>query len=125
VTGSGKTQAFNSINAAALQTRTLTLTYINDVGTVTTGVYTGVRLKDVLSACGMTPGAVRIVSQDGLAKDYTADMVNADDTLLAWHRNLSEGKTTGPENMIPPRMCPGSSGASDMYLKEVKTITLL
>ena len=125
MTGGGKTQAFTSIDAAKLPTRTLTLTYVNDFGTVTTGVYTGVRLKDVLEACGMTPGAVRVTSADGLTMDYPANLVTADDTLLAWHRNLSEGKTTGPESMLPPRMCPGGSGESVMYLKEVKSITLL
>ncbi|MCL2107168.1 MAG: molybdopterin-dependent oxidoreductase [Oscillospiraceae bacterium] len=119
VKGGGKTQTFTSADAAKLSVLTKTMTTVNSYGTVTNYSFTGVRVRDILSACGISvpSGAVLLVtSADTYTAELSYDLITAEDTLLAW-------KDRG-DTLVPPRMAPRGSRNSALYVKEVASIEL-
>lgn len=97
------------------------MSYVNSIGQTSTHSFTGVRLRDVLTACGADPQALgngatlTVTAGDDFSVEYPRGLIQASDTLLAWKQ---DGQT------ISPRMCPGSSSDANMFIKEVAAIKL-
>ena len=124
VKGPGVTRTFTNQDAARLEIVTLPMTYTNSYGRTTNVTVTGVRLVDLLAACGLTPGSasLEVTARDGYAMTYSNDLVTSSQTLLAWEGVFSDGADM-PANEFP-RLCPGSSNESNLYVKGVGTIEL-
>jgi len=98
------------------------MTTINSFGTSKTRDYTGVRVKDVLSKCGVNvqnlgAGAtLTLTSDDGYTQSYSREIILSDKTLLAWKEDA--------QTLAALRMCPGGETDTNMYVKGVVSITL-
>ena len=110
---------FDSLDAEALPQVETEMTTTNSSGFTVTSRYKGITLRSLLAYINVQyVSSVTVSSMDGNTATYNADMVMADDTLLAWEMDGA------PIETVPPlRMCPGS-GTADDYVKLVSTINV-
>jgi hypothetical protein len=95
-----------------------TVTTENMSGEKVEATYTGLRLKDVLAAAGVTDyTTVTAVANDGYTTDYDKAVADADTTLVA----IEKDKATGEDGTVWLAPC-GSTTAKD-YSKLVVEIT--
>ena len=96
----------------------ITVTVVNSKGSASEATYTGYKLADVLTACGIT-GATKVsaIANDGYAAELAADYINSDYTLVA----IEKDKETGEDGTI--WVAPCESTVSGDYAKLVVEIT--
>jgi len=120
---------FDETDLASLDAQTLHMKTVNSYGTVTDYIFTGVRLADILDYFDIDTASlveVKAVDDSGsnpFSATYTAAVALEDTTILAWHNAIGEAvmDATYPN----PRLCPGSSQASNLYMKNVQVIDLI
>ena len=122
----GKTQTWNvtetNVKALSLTEYNYSMTTENSVGTVKTRTFAGVRLKDFLAAKGIDVQAlpsnatVTVKTSDNYpSPTYSRSTILDNRTLIAWKEDGAS---------IPLRLCPGSLRDANLYVQNVKSITL-
>ena len=97
------------------------MSFTDSIGQSSSRSYTGVRLKDFLTAQGVPVSSLRgvtIRTSDTRMPDtpLSTAVVLSDNTLLAWTEDGSA--------LPAPRLCPGDSSHAGDYIKFVTTIIL-
>lgn len=118
----GEMKIFTNGNADDLSRYTEAMSTTDSYGTVSNYSFTGVRLRDVLQLVGIPVNAfpagttIHAVATDGAFTDIALDLIKSDKTLLAWEEDEND--------VLPPRLCPGDSDDSSLYLKKINTLTI-
>jgi len=96
----------------------ITVVVENKSGELSESTYTGYKLSDVLTACGVpAPTSVKITANDGYESELTAELIASEYTLVA----IEKDKATGEDGTI--WVAPCSETASKSYSKLVVGIT--
>jgi hypothetical protein len=84
-------------------------------------IWTGVALKDVLEAKGVTEFSSALVeAADGYSKEYSAEVINNSETIMAW---LLDGEEMDEEAGGPVQMIPKGE-ANNMFIKNLSKVII-
>lgn len=96
----------------------ITVNVVNKSGESSESAYTGYKLADVLTACGVdSPTSVKIKANDGFESELAAELITSEYTLVA----IEKDKETGEGGTI--WVAPCSETSSSSYSKLVVEIT--
>ncbi len=96
----------------------ITVDVADKSGSVSESTYTGYKLADVLTACGVkSPASVKVKANDGYESDLAANLIASEYTLVA----IEKDKAVGDGGTI--WVAPCSETASKSYCKQVTEIT--
>jgi hypothetical protein len=99
---------------AGLSIYKITVTTTNKSGEASEATYTGYRLSDVLTACGLdAPAAVTVRANDGYETALATELIGSEYTLVA----IEKDKATGEDGTI--WLAPCSEGTASSYAKLV------
>lgn len=95
----------------------ISVSVVNSKGNASDATYTGYKLADVLTACGIeNPTAVRAVANDGYTVELSAENIISDHTLVA----IEKDKEVGEDGTIWIAPCAETdSGAYAKYVVEI------
>ncbi len=106
-----------NVTLADLALYEVTAHSINSAGTTSVTTYIGFTVKDILAASGIeATGAMVVTADDGYEIEYSAEVANADTTLLAVSKN-------GEQFGTAPWLAPCSEQVTGQYLKNAITIS--
>lgn len=117
----GKTQTYRSTDVKTQVTYPVTT--IDSIDRQESRLFVGVRVKDVLEHLGvnlntLSSGKLVAVAEDNKSAEYSINTIKHSNTILAWEEKNEAIKYE------KPRMCPGDTTNTGMYLKNVVTIEL-
>lgn len=120
----GATVKFTDLDAAKMTPVTLDVELRGRGGAVTRDTWTGVPLKDILVQKGITGYTGSIIEgADGFTAEYSLEVMNRPETIVAWLRNGQPMKPIDQEGDGPVRIIPkGEPGR--MFVRNLVKITL-
>ncbi len=84
-------------------------------------VWTGIALKDVLEAKGVTEYSSAIIeAADGYSKEYSLEVINNEETVIAW---LLDGEEMAEDAGGPVQMIPKGE-ANNMFIKNLSKVII-
>ena len=117
----GETFTFTDLDAADMTPVEVETNRTDRDGNPLDQVWTGVALKDVLEAKGITEySSALIEATDGYSKEYTLETINDAETIVAW---LLAGEEMDEDAGGPVQMIPKNE-ASNMFIKSLSKIII-
>lgn len=111
--------AFTEKDAAKLTITELDTAVTNKKGETTTAKYTGVLLKDLLGAIGVTElSTLKLEASDGYASEYDSTLAFADDVIVGWLKD-GEPLEGGAINILP------ANGSGNQQVKSAVKLTVV
>ncbi len=117
----GDTMEFSDLDAAEMDPVVVETNRITRDGDALDEVWTGIALKSVLEAKGVTDYTSAIVAaSDGYSQEYSLEVIQRDETILAW---LLDGEEMNEEDGGPVQMIPKGE-ANNMFIKSLEKIII-
>lgn len=118
VEGVDGTAEFTSKDAVQLKQQEMETAVKNKKGEEIKDTYTGVLLKDVLTAMGVTElSSLTIEAADGYSAEYDSDTAYADNVIVGWLKN-GEPMENGQINILP------SEGFGNLVVKQAAKLII-
>ena len=117
----GETFEFSDLDAADMTAVDVETNRTTRDGDPLDQIWTGVALKDVLEAKGVTEYNSAIVeASDGYSQEYSLEVINRDKTIIAW---LLDGEEMSEDDGGPVQMIPKGE-TSNMFIKNLEKIII-